>query len=454
MGVRLFDLTRSVRTRSVAAVALISVFATVGAGAGAVRAASKSKCTSPTKVALMDQVSPAFTTEVIAQRDGIERAYCVNIQLQPVQLPGTIPAAVSSGQVDAGYIGSAQLASAISQNLNIRTLMPVDIATAEDNGFYVSKASGIKSLKDLVGKTVGVISLGSTAQAALEVDLQNAGIDPSSVKMTAYPASSMGTGILSGQLAAGQLVEPFLSQTKAKGAMTEIAPSYTAFGPHVPTAYYIVNGTWAATHKNLVTRLEQALAVSILHASRYPKQILNLTQVQDPALTPAVLAAQEPAMNSIDPQFTTLTSLWARLFKFGFLTTAPPKPYGAFIQPGTVAGASQNILWDTAPGQTVDGSGGTNDRIIGYLSHDHLIGGSGNDIIIAAGGDAKITAGSGNDIIVARVGKNVVNCGKGHDVVYATKADKLQGCKEVKYQAPSNAFLKAFGYGAGGTFPA
>jgi ABC-type nitrate/sulfonate/bicarbonate transport system substrate-binding protein len=453
MEVRLFDPKRWVGRGGVVVAALISVFAIAGAGAGAASAASTSKCTSPSPVTLMDVVSVDFTQETIMQRDGIDKAYCLNIQTQTVQLAGTIAEAVASGQVDAGYIGSGQIASAISQNLNVRVLMPLEVATAANNGFFASASSGIKSVKDLAGKTVGLISLGSAAQAALEIDLQKGGVNPSSVKMEAYPFPSMGTGILSGQLAAGQLAEPFLSQTKAKGGLTEVAPTYSVFGPHAPTTYYIVNGTWAATHKSLVARLQQALAQGILKATRYPNEILNLTQEQDPALTPAVLKAQEPPMFTIDPEFASLSLQWADMYKLGMLTATPPKPYGVFVQPGTVPGASQNVLWDTAPGETVDGASGTNDRILGYLSHDRLIGGPGNDIIIAAGGDAKITAGSGNDTIVARVGKNTVTCGKGHDTVYATKADTLRNCKTVKYTAAPQALLKAFGYGAGGSFP-
>ena len=387
------------------------------------------------------------------QRDGIDQNYCISVQTSTVASAGTIPAAVASGQVDAGYINSGALASAIQQNLNVRVLMPLEVATAENNGFFASTSSGVKSVKDLSGKTVGLISLDSAAQAALEMDLDKAGVSPSSVKMIAYPFPQMGAGILSGQLAAGQLAEPFLSQTKAKGGLTEVAPTYSVFGQHAPTTYYIVNGTWAATHQNLVDRLQQALAQGILKAIRYPNEIDNLTQLQDPPLTPAVLKAQEPPMFSIDPQFASLLTQWNDMQKVGILSTAPPKPYGAFVEPTTIAGASQNILWDTAPGQTVNGAKGNNDRIIGYLSGDHLIAGPGNAIVLAVGGNAKITAGSGNDIIVARTGKNVVQCGKGRDTVYATKKDKLTGCKHVKYTAAPQTLLKSFGYGAGGTFP-
>jgi NitT/TauT family transport system substrate-binding protein len=450
MAVRLFGRRGRAGRLGIALAALTGIFGMSAVNAGA---AGASTCKSPDAVSLMDVISVDFTQLTIMQRDGIGQQYCINVQTQTVPSAGTIPAAVASGQVDAGYINSGALASAIQQNLNIRVLMPLEVATAENNGFFASASSGIKSVKDLAGKTVGLISLASAAQAALEMDLDKAGVNPSSVKIVAYPFPQMGAGILSGQINAGQLAEPFLSQTKAKGTISEVAPTYSVFGAHAPTTYYIVNGTWAATHQNLVNRLEQALAQSILKAIRYPNELRNLTQVQDPVLTPAVLAGQESPMFSIDPQFASLLTQWTDMQKVGILSTAPPKPYGAFIEPTPVAGASQNILWDTSPRQTVDGAKGKNDRIIGYLSGDHLIAGPGNDIVIAAGGNAKITAGSGNDIIVARTGKNVVQCGKGHDTVYATKKDKLIGCKKVKYTAAPQGLLKAFGYGAGGTFP-
>jgi NitT/TauT family transport system substrate-binding protein len=453
MAVRLFGPKGRVSRLSAAVATLISILAVGAINAGVASAASASTCKSPTTVSLMDVVSVDFTQLTIMQRDGIDQQYCINIQTQTVPSAGTIPAAVASGQVDAGYMNSGAIASAIQQNLNIRVLMPLEVATAENNGFFASASSGIKSVKDLSGKTVGLLALDSAAQAALELDLDKAGVNPSSVKMIAYPFPQMGAGILSGQIDAGQLAEPFLSQTKAKGSITEVAPTYAVFGEHAPTTYYVVNGTWAATHQNLVDRLEQALAQGILKAIRYPNELDNLTQVQDPALTPATLQGQEPPMFSIDPQFASLQLQWNDMLKVGILTSAPPKPYGAFIAPSPLPGVSQNILWDTSPGQTVNGAKGNNDRIIGYLSGDHLIAGPGSAIVLDVGGNAKITAGSGNDIIVARTGKNVVTCGKGRDTVYATKQDKLTGCKNVKYTAAPQSLLKSFGYGAGGTFP-
>jgi RTX calcium-binding nonapeptide repeat (4 copies) len=238
-----------------------------------------------------------------------------------------------------------------------------------------------------------------------------------------------------------------------QGSISEIAPTYSVFGPHAPTTFYIVNGTWAATHAAVVSRLEQALAQGILKAIRYPNEIDNLTQLQSSALTPAVLKGQEAPMFSIDPSFASLKTTWADMQKVGILTSGVPAPYGIFVQPQPVRGSSQNVLWDTAPGQTVNGAAGQNDRIVGFLSGDHLIGGPGRDIIIAAGGNAKITAGSGNDTIVARTGKNVVMCGKGRDTVYATKKDKLTNCKNVHYSAAPQKLLQSFGWGAGGSFP-
>jgi NitT/TauT family transport system substrate-binding protein len=445
-----FDPKRRARKFGAVAAALVAVLATVGVNAGA---ASASTCSAPTTVSLMDVVSVDFTQLSIMQRDGIDQKACINVQTTTVQSAGTIPAAVASGQVDAGYINSGALASAIQQNLNVKVLLPLEVATTQNNGFFAPANSSVKSLKDLVGKTVGLISLDSAAQAALEMDLQKAGVNPSQVKMIAYPFPQMGSGILSGQLAAGQLAEPFLSQTKGQGGLTEIAPTYSVFGPHAPTTYYIVNGTWASTHEAVVNRLEQALAQGILKAIRYPNEIDNLTQLQSPSLTPAVLKGQEPPMFSIDPSFGSLKTTWADMVKVGILTSGVPAPYGIFIKPTPVAGADSNVLWDTAPGQTVDGSSGKNDTIIGYLSHDHLIGGPGNDLIDAVGGNATIKAGSGNDTIIARVGKNVVTCGKGKDTVYATKQDKLKNCKRVHYSAAPQKLLKSLGWGAGGTFP-
>jgi ABC-type nitrate/sulfonate/bicarbonate transport system substrate-binding protein len=430
---------------------VISVFAIVGLNAGV---ASASTCKTTTTVSLMDVVSVDFTQLAIMQRDGFDANYCLNIQTQVTPSAGTIPAAVASGQVDAGYINSGALASAIQQHLNVKALLPLEVATAENNGFYVNVNGPIKSLKNFVGKTVGLLALDSSAQAALELNLLKAGVNPSQVKMIAYPFPQIGPGILSGQLDVGQLAEPFLSQAKAKGSIREIVPTYTIYGPHPPTTYYIVNATWAAQHQSVVAQLEQALSQGILKAIRYPNEIDNLTGLQNPALTAAVLKGQEPPMFSIDPQYSVLMSQWSAMKKVGILTSALPKPYSAFIKPTPVPGSSKNVLWDTAPGQTVNGASGQNDTIFGYNPDVRLIAGPGRDVIDDVGGSATIKAGAGPDTIIARVGKNTVICGKGRDIVYATKKDVLKGCTHVHYTAAPQKLLKSFGWGAGGKFPA
>jgi NitT/TauT family transport system substrate-binding protein len=429
----------------------------VGAGVS-VNASAKSAhaarggCSSLTNVTLMDVVSVDFTQLTIMERDGIDQRYCLNIQTTTVASAGAIPAAVASGQVDVGYINSGALASAVQQNLGVKALLPIEDAKDDNNGFYVKASSPITSLKDLVGQTVGLVALDSSAQAALEVNLEKAGVNPSQVKFIAYPLPSIGTGILSGALPVGQLIEPYISQTKAQGAIREIVPTFAVYGVHPPTTYYIVNAAWAAANPGIAARLQQALAQGILAAIRDPSDITALTQLQNPALTPAVVAAQIPPLFSIDPEFTVLNTIWKDMTQVGILPSAP-SPYGIFLKPAVVPGGSQNVLWDTAPGQTVNGAAGKNDTIVGFLSHDHLIGGPGTDIIDAVGGDATITAGSGNDTIIAQTGRNVVTCGKGKDTVYATKQDKLKNCTGVHYGPAPQKLLKSLGWGAGGKFP-
>lgn len=118
----------------------------------------------------------------VAQADGAyEGALNRKIDWRKFDSGADVNAAIASGSIDIGYVGSSPLAAAASNKLSIETFF---IATliGDAEALVVRNGAGIKSPQDLVGKTVAVPFV-STAHYSLLAALKHWGIEPGSVKI-------------------------------------------------------------------------------------------------------------------------------------------------------------------------------------------------------------------------------------------------------------------------------
>src|SRR5690606_29156942 len=101
-------------------------------------------------VAYQTTVDPAK----VAQADGLyEKHTGSKIQWRKFNGGAEIIAAVASGDVDIGYVGSSPLAAAASHRLPIETfLIAAELGSSE--ALVARNGSGISSAQDLVGKKI------------------------------------------------------------------------------------------------------------------------------------------------------------------------------------------------------------------------------------------------------------------------------------------------------------
>src|SRR5690606_15406648 len=99
--------------------------------------------------------------------------------------------------------------------------------TAPDSGqIIVTADSDLQALGDLVGKKVAVNSLNSLQWAFLVADLENNGIDPTTVEFAEVPYPSMGDALATGQVDAYVTVEPFGTVAVEAGDSRVLGPNY------------------------------------------------------------------------------------------------------------------------------------------------------------------------------------------------------------------------------------
>lgn len=124
-------------------------------------------------------------------------------------------AAVASGDVVVGNIGSSPLAAAASRGLPIQTFLIAGVLGSSE-ALVVRNGSNITKLGDLVGKKIAVPFV-STTHYSLLAALTHWGVDPKQVEVINLRPSEISAAWERGDIDAAYVWEPALGKAKASG---------------------------------------------------------------------------------------------------------------------------------------------------------------------------------------------------------------------------------------------
>ena len=118
----------------------------------------------------------------VPQADGAyDKATGAAIDWRKFDSGADVIAAIASGALDIGYVGSSPLAAAASRELPIETIFVVGLI-GESEALVARDGSGVARVADLVGKKVAVPFV-STTHYSLLAALKHEGIDPKKVEI-------------------------------------------------------------------------------------------------------------------------------------------------------------------------------------------------------------------------------------------------------------------------------
>jgi taurine transport system substrate-binding protein len=117
----------------------------------------------------------------VPQADGLyEKAFGRPLEWRKFDSGADVVAAIASGALQIGYVGSSPLAAAASRELPITTVFVVGLIGPSE-ALVVRNGSGISAPADLVGKKVAVPFV-STTHYSLLAALKHWSVDPKSVQ--------------------------------------------------------------------------------------------------------------------------------------------------------------------------------------------------------------------------------------------------------------------------------
>jgi taurine transport system substrate-binding protein len=192
------------------------------AGAAAVVIGNYARAEEPLTIGYQSTVEPAK----VAQADGLyEKAIGRPIEWRKFDSGADVIAAIASGGVQIGYVGSSPLAAAASRELPVRTIL-VAIGIGDAEALVVRNGAGIDKPADLAGKAVAVPFV-STTHYSLLAALKHWGIAPASVRILNLRPPEIAAAWLRGDIDAAYVWDPALGRIKESGTVlvtsTEVA---------------------------------------------------------------------------------------------------------------------------------------------------------------------------------------------------------------------------------------
>jgi NitT/TauT family transport system substrate-binding protein len=204
-----------------------------------------------------DDVTPL----IYGIRAGLFRAAGLDIQIQRANNGSSVAAAVVSGNYDIGKSSLVSLMNARLKGVPIVLIAPG--ATYDPKYPYtqllVANDTGIRSGKDLNGKTVAVASLRDLAQLSISCWVDAHGGDSSTLQFVEVPMSAAGAALQEHRIYAASVTEPFLDAAIATGKIHGLGSGYAAIANHFMFAGWFATSDWANKHVDAVKKFSATL---------------------------------------------------------------------------------------------------------------------------------------------------------------------------------------------------
>lgn len=222
-------------------------------------------------------------------------------------------AALVSGSADVAMIAFIPAINARAQGQPLKAFMTYNMEGVPGpiyNHFVASSRSGVKSLKDLAGKTVASNAAGGGCDLAIRDHLKAAGVPADKVNVVVIPFPQMQAALELGTIDAACMVDPFFTSVmqseKIKG--TDLAGGMIAgldkVGRYAQDGY-IATEKWLQEKPQTAARFMRAIqsATADLAKDRALYENYLQTEFQMPAATTSRMGLEVNATNNVaDPK--------------------------------------------------------------------------------------------------------------------------------------------------------
>lgn len=188
---------------------------------------------------------------------------------ESIQLTGT-------GEIDFGSAFNGAIVKAVSKGAKLKSV--VGSYGSDENtymGVYVLKDSGIKSANDLIGKKIGVNTLGAHAEFVIKDYLRQNGLSEeeiAEVQLVTIPSSNAEQSLRNKQLDAVQLSGIGRDLALERGEITELFKDIDVFGGKFTAGDYFFSEKYIKENPTTVKTFTVGVAKAIEWAQTTPPE--------------------------------------------------------------------------------------------------------------------------------------------------------------------------------------
>ncbi|WP_457587731.1 taurine ABC transporter substrate-binding protein [Ensifer canadensis] len=191
---------------------------------------------------------PIVEPSRVPQADGTyEKVTGAKINWQKFDGGADVIAALASGSIDIGYVGSSPLAAAASRELPFETIFVVGLISEAE----ALAVKGINKPEELAGKKIATPFV-STAHYSLLTALKHWNIDPKSVEILNLRPPEIAAAWTRGDIDGAYVWDPVLSEIKKTSTVLATSADVAKWGGPTFDAW-IVSKKFAEAHPDIVT---------------------------------------------------------------------------------------------------------------------------------------------------------------------------------------------------------
>jgi NitT/TauT family transport system substrate-binding protein len=189
-----------------------------------------------------------------------------------------------------GFADGYAVTIGISKGMNVRTIGSV--YRGNPSAIMVKASSGIKSPKDLEGKTVAMVASSGQFQQ-WPVFVKNTGLDASKINLVNLTPPSLGPALIDGKVdAIGGYVQSYVPIIEIRGKSPVRSFWFSDYGVNVVSNGIIVHNDLIKSDPDLLHAFVPATIKGFLHGRQHPDDAAATVKKYSPTVDPAIIKSE------------------------------------------------------------------------------------------------------------------------------------------------------------------
>jgi NitT/TauT family transport system substrate-binding protein len=256
-------------------------------------------------------------------KKGFFRKHGLDVTVKTAAGGAAIIPAVVSGDVEFGGSNVVSVLLGATKGLPIKLVAPGTFGPTSEkadwSAILVKGDSGIRTPRDLEGRTIAVNTLNNVATETARAALENLGVDATTVKYTEIDFPDMLAALDQGRVDAAFEIEPFVTAGLSQGDRRIVSPYY-ATKPGLQIGTYVASEKYVQENPDVVKAFQAGLADTARFVSSQPDAFRKVLASE------GIKGAQKILLPTWKPEvdIASLNTHASLMKKFDMISEQPP----------------------------------------------------------------------------------------------------------------------------------